>query len=232
VIVPSEYYRSLVRDEYGIEESKLHVSPSGGVDLDLFRPAGSKKKGSTGRLCLGFVSRLVVEKGILEFLQLIDELKSSGQPVEAIVVGDGPLRTRVAEVASASGLDYFPSVEQVDLPDLYRRMDLFVFPSTRRAESLGLVGLEAMACGVPVIACRGAGPETYVSDRQTGFLVDPGDVAEMVSVTLEFWALPPARRTAMAEAARETASRFGAVRIRKDLVRILRGAGLGPSWMF
>ena len=62
---------------------------------------------------------------------------------------------------------------------MYLLMDCFIFPSTLK-ESLGLVGLEAMACGIPVIASDSHGPTDYIEDRKNGFLFSTGDICSLI----------------------------------------------------
>jgi len=223
VIVPSDYFRSVLMEQYGVAAGRIHVSPSGGVDMTIFRPIAAIDE-NRHEIRLGYVGRLIEEKGALDFIQLIQMLKDAGANVSATVVGDGPLRHRIESVAERLNIDYFQNIEQRDLAEVYQQLDIFIFPSRRQAESLGLVGIEAMACGVPVIAYRGTGPETYIEDRKSGFLVDPGDVTALQTAVAEYLNMPISQRQIMREAALQSAQPFDAEKTRVDLVGVLREA--------
>ena len=71
----------------------------------------------------------------------------------------------------ADGVVFHGHINREELRDMYRSLDVFVLTSHR--EGLALVGLEAMACGVPVVSTRCGGPEDYIKDGITGYLSDP-----------------------------------------------------------
>lgn len=74
----------------------------------------------------------------------------------------------------AAAVEFTGTLPDAALPDFYRSLDVFVIPS--RQEGFGIVGVEAMACGVPVIATRCGGPEDFVTDGRTGFLTGHDEV--------------------------------------------------------
>ena len=83
------------------------------------------------------------------------------------------LRSRNA-LPKSPNLQSLGSVPFKEMPYQYQQMDILLMPTVR--EGLSLAVLEAMACGAPVVAYRGAGPETYIEDGVSGFLVDPGSI--------------------------------------------------------
>ena len=96
-----------------------------------------------------------------------------------MVGGDGEWRTEYEAQARASLGDrvrFVGDVADETLPDYYRAADALALPSIDRTEAFGLVLLEALACGTPVVASRLPGVRTLVDDGRTGFLVDPGDL--------------------------------------------------------
>jgi glycosyltransferase involved in cell wall biosynthesis len=95
-------------------------------------------------------------------------------------------------------------VPQADLPDVYRQADVFVFPSL--SEGMGLVALEAMACGCPVIVTT-HGPSEVVRDGIDGFVVPAGE-PEAIRVALENLYQNPELCTRMSQAAQEQAARY------------------------
>ena len=66
-------------------------------------------------------------------------------------------------------------VSQEELVNIYNSLDLFVFPTYRKSESLGLVGLEAMSCKIPVLAAENYGPTDYIVNNKNGFFFKPQD---------------------------------------------------------
>src|SRR5207244_4938639 len=108
----------------------------------------------------------------------------TAMPATPVLVGDGPDRDAIEHQVDGLSLRkdvrFLGKVETVG--DVLRGADLFLLPSA--TESFGLAALEAMACGVPVIASAAGGLPEVVEDGKTGFLVPPGDVAAMAERAL------------------------------------------------
>ena len=137
----------------------LDVWP-GAVDTSLFRPRGKLA------LCLPrpismYMGRVSVEKGLDDFLSL-------SLPGSKVVIGGGPDLARLQE--DYPDAHFLGPKYGEELADLLSSADVFVFPS--RTDTLGLVMLEALACGVPVAAYRVPGPQDVVRDGYTGALDD------------------------------------------------------------
>ncbi len=128
-----------------------------------------------------------------------------------VLVGDGPERPQteaeVERLGLASHVRFLGKVDAV--ADLLRAADLFVLPSS--SESFGLSALEAMACGVPVVASDVGGLPEVVEDGVSGRLVPPGEVEHMAAAALGL--LDPAQWKATRSAAVERAQHFSAERI-------------------
>jgi glycosyltransferase involved in cell wall biosynthesis len=129
-----------------------------GVDTDLFRPITPVELDLPRPIQI-YVGRIAVEKSIEEFLQ-------ADTPGSKVLVGDGPQREELEEKYPEA---YFAGVKQGDeLVAHYCAADVFVFPS--KTDTLGLVNLEAMACGIPVAAYPVQGPKDVVADSGAGVL--------------------------------------------------------------
>ena len=96
--------------------------------------------------------------------------------------------------------NFLGSCERTDLPKFYQSIDLFVLPSTQ--EGLAIVGLEAMACGKPVISTRCGGPEEYIKDYGNGVLVD-SNASDMAAAIQDVYS-DEARYTSMSKMAIKT----------------------------
>jgi glycosyltransferase involved in cell wall biosynthesis len=129
-----------------------------GVDTEFFRPIPAVELDLPKPIQL-YVGRIAVEKGIEDFLRL-------QTPGSKVLVGDGPQRKELQEKYPDV---HFAGIKQGDeLIAHYCAADVFVFPS--RTDTLGLVMLEAMACGVPVAAYPIQGPLDVVADSGAGVL--------------------------------------------------------------
>lgn len=220
IVVPSSYFRDVVIKTTGVDSARIFVSPSGGVDMTIFTPNGEKSP--SGALRIGFVGRLTEDKGIVDFLNLLRDLRSRGMVLEVIVVGDGPQLALVTSAVAAGELVHYRFLNHPQLAEVYRDLDLFLFPTRRDSESLGLVGLEAMACGTPVAAYSGAGPDTFVIEGETGFLAPRGDWRRLADIVAGFAAATPEDRRRMGTAAYALAQKYDAVRTNAALVECLK----------
>lgn len=105
-------------------------------------------------------------------------------PVKLLLIGDGPELARIRRSIYEQELDQDVIFlgKQEDVAEMISLADVMLLPSEK--ESFGLVALEAMACGVPVVATRVGGLPEVVADQECGFLTDVGDVPEMIRRTL------------------------------------------------
>ncbi|MBP9898197.1 MAG: glycosyltransferase family 1 protein [Gemmatimonadales bacterium] len=182
-----------------------------GVDLTQFNeaqrdPAAVRLPGVDPDAFLFLhVGRLAAEKGverILDAYRLASSSLAGRRPVHLIVAGDGPALPTLRAAAPA-GVTFLGNLDRLKaLPALYASADAFLFAS--HTETLGLVILEAMASGLPVIAAPAGGVADHLRHEENGLAYPPGDVTAMAEA-LERLATNPALRTRLAHGARRTA---------------------------
>jgi glycosyltransferase involved in cell wall biosynthesis len=185
IVTWSHWAADSVSGDYGISERKVHVIRPG-VDLQRFRPAS--RLVDTGAVRILFVGGDFIRKGGQDLLEAMRYLGDSAE-LDIITSSPPPAMATDLPVRVHLGLDH----SSEELYDLYRRADVFVLPS--RSECYGLVICEALASGLPVVACNiGAVPE-LVRDGYNGMLVPPGAIGDLVRTLRELVASPDLRRT-------------------------------------
>lgn len=175
VYVPSESMMAVLREQGLGGNLKLWER---GVDTDLFRPEARslswrRENGiDNDEVVIGFVSRLVLEKGLRRMMAIFDDLRERGVPFRVMIAGDGPAR---AELESGIPDAVFTGyLEGADLARAYASSDVFLFPSD--TETFGNATLEAMASGLPVVCAEATGNKTLVEHGGNGFRIASDDV--------------------------------------------------------
>ncbi len=167
------------------------------IDVKRFCPRSTWQ--SSRRI--GFAGRYDdPRKNIKLLLDAVAHCRNNGILLTLHLIGGRPVPrlTGYAEQLGISNLvEFSGSVAPEELPNFYRSLDVFVIPSLQ--EGLGIVGLEAMACGCPVVATRCGGPEDYVVDGNNGALVSFDAVEMAAAITAVVGS--PEQRAALAEAA-------------------------------
>jgi glycosyltransferase involved in cell wall biosynthesis len=178
VICISDFGRSQVMSL--VEEThwdKVHVVHCG-VRPDDFRPAASDQGASAHPLRVINVGRLVPLKGQAVLIDAVAELVARGLAVELEIIGDGPDRERLEQIAQAHGLNgavrFIGPIGQDEIRDRYAWADVLCVPSF--AEGLPVVLMEAMAMEKPVVATQIMGIPELVENGTNGLLVPPGRV--------------------------------------------------------
>lgn len=216
IIAFSPHERDAMERLYGADPKKVSLVPCG-VDLSVFRPLDQKsvraRLGLNGEKILLYVGRIEPLKGLDLLVETAAQM-DTGESVRMIVVGadvNGDREIdRVKELAKERDLedqiDFVGQVEHSDLPLYYNAADVCVVPSYY--ESFGLVALESMACGTPVVASRVGGLSTIINHGSTGYLKSwrcPEAFANSVEMIISSDGL----QQSMGEAARKRAEGMG-----------------------
>lgn len=150
-----------------------------GIDIDRFHAASPsktlKKRYGLKNFTILFVGRLSREKGVIYLLEALVKLKTTGKDFKALIVGTGPLAKELQTYITAHALQGEVTivgwVDNSDLPRYYSTADIMVGPSLHEAQ--GLVFLEALAAGLPVITTNQGGMQDFMKDGENGFMVPP-----------------------------------------------------------
>jgi glycosyltransferase involved in cell wall biosynthesis len=227
--ISHETARDLV--SHGVE--RVSVGWRGGVDTDRFHPdtrrpdvRAALSGGHPEAPLLLYVGRLGAEKGV-------ERLRA---PLEAIpgarlaLVGDGPHRQALEQHFAGTRTHFAGSLRGSDLAAAFSSADLFVFPS--QTDTLGLVLLEAMASGCPVVAAAAGGITDLVADGSTGLLFDPEQDANLVECVRRLLRQGPERAEIRANG-RRLAERMSWAAATDDLrghyAEVLKAAGAAAS---
>ena len=172
-------------DNVGIDAEKIMVSPSGGVDTEVFKPTSSKNE--KGKIVLGFTSGVTEAKGadlLVHLAKAIPTLEEKvGRPLEMKLIAYGKQKDQfIEQINQCIKADVIAPIPKEKMADLYNSFDLLLFPT--RGDSLGLVALEAMACGIPVVGSNDFGLKEYLQPGVTGEAFTTGDGDGFVEATL------------------------------------------------
>ncbi len=216
VVVPSRFLARLV-ERWGVRLGRIQVIPNA---VDPLPPPDR----ATAKRRLGLGEVVVLSVGRLVSLKRVDGLimASVGQPWEVVVVGDGPERRRLEEMAASVGrqVRFTGALGRAQLEDYYGAADLVVLNSIH--EGLPHVALEAMAAGVPVIAAAAGGIPEVVMPGRSGVLVPPGDDRALRTAITVLLA-DAGRRARLVEGGREMAAHFTWSALLERLIPLLEG---------
>lgn len=231
IVAPSESMAQLLREQRMNYDVGIWTR---GIDREIFNPgqrdmAWRRAHGiEDGVPAIGFIGRLVMEKGLDVFSDTIDRIAARQVRHKILVVGEGPARewfqNRLPN-AVFTGFQKGP-----DLGRAVASMDMLFNPSV--TETFGNVTLEAMACGLPTVAARATGSESLVTEGVTGRLIRPGAIGEFADA-LQYYCDNETARAAAGAAAQSRAERNGWDEVNQALVdtylRVIRQRAQGVA---
>jgi len=223
VIAPSRYSADVARREYGVAAEKIVVVPEP-IELErwtsLFAAAAPRVRGGPTILC---IARMYPRKRVCDLLEAAALLRPRIPGARVRIVGKGPEWEDAVRLHATLGLGeavtLLGDVSRDRLAEEYVSADIFCLPSVQ--ESFGIVFLEAMAAGLPVVACRAAAIPEVVEDGVTGLLAPPRDPAGLARA-LEALAVDPERARAMGEAGRRAVPAYVPERVAARFLEAVR----------
>ena len=231
LVVPSNYYKNVMIRDYNVDENKIFIYPSGGVNTDRFINKDIKEAKKECNLkeeydYIGFVSRIEKNKGWDVFLKAIGELKKENKigNKRFLLIGSGSEEKQMNELMKNLDIvDYVETrslVSPDELINIYNSLKIFVFPTYRESESLGLVGLEAMSCETFVIASNNYGPTDYVKDMKNGLFFIPQDYVDLKNKILKYYELNNEQKKKILKKARETAINYDVRNTKDEILKV------------
>ena len=227
-------YSSLV-SLYQADQDRIRVVPAG-VDLDMFQPGDQRrargKLGLNGERIVLYVGRMDAIKGLDVLIHSVASMETPCN-LKVLVIG-GSKQDRefnkaqklVNALEVADKIDLLGTLEHELLPLYYQAADVCVVPSYY--ESFGLVALESMACGTPVVASRVGGLQTVVKDNQSGYLV-PWHCPDAFAGRLEMLLTSDSLRKSLGKQARELAKRLSWKATASSIVDVYAELGVAPA---
>ena len=177
--------RNLARAAKGLGVRNVTIIPNG-IDEAIFKPRDKRalrqKYGfSPNEKIIVCVSRLIPRKRVDSVIRATDHLAQEVPELRLIAIGDGSQRQELEELITELDIQHRVELKgwlpQHEIPDYLSLADVFVSPPD--FEGLGIVFIEALACGVPVIGSSVGGIPDIIEDGKNGILVPPGDVDKL-----------------------------------------------------
>ena len=225
IVVPSRYSADIATQVYGVPPARVAVVPEA-IDLAGWqaRFAAAPRRPRTGPTVLA-VGRMYPRKRFVDLLHAAARLRVVQPGARVRVVGKGPDWDAVvrlhAELGLGEAVTLLGDVTRDQLAAEYANAECFCLPSVQ--EGFGIVFLEAMAAGLPVVACRAAAVPEVVADGETGVLVPPRDPAAL-GAALAALIAEPARARAIGAAGARRVQQFTLERVAQrflDTVRLM-----------
>jgi glycosyltransferase involved in cell wall biosynthesis len=198
VVAPSEFTRARMIEANDVAPECVTVIAHGLSSEWVKTFSESRRANGAGHTLLS-VTRLIradVQKGVDAVLRAMPEILRRCPETRYVVVGDGNDRAELERLAASLGLagrvEFRGELSSEALCRAYQEADIFVLPS--QTEGFGIVFLEAMYSGLPVVAARAGGAQNVVEEGVTGILVTPEDEKELVSAVSALLLLPEERK--------------------------------------
>ncbi len=234
IVTVSEANQKVLKKLYPEEKNKFVVI-SNGIDTTWWHSQSLRitdldRKKTKEELFLAHENSLIIisvaelheRKGLKYLIEAIPEVSAKFPNIKLVIVGEGPERPELEKLIKK--LDIANHViltgRQKEIPKLLKCADIFVLPSRR--EAFGLVILEAMITGLPVIASTTGGIPEIITDNKTGILVKPENSAEISEALLDLIAHPEKRSKLSSAGAKLVHEKFQAKKMAEEYEKIYR----------
>lgn len=235
IVVPSEYFKNIVATKYAVNKNHIVVYPSGGVNSSVFNnkeenlvTSFKKQNGlDINKATVGIAGRISKGKGWDTFSFAVKKLIDQEVDANYWIVGEGDENRELNRVLKELMIEdkviwTKRLLPQDELALFFNACDYFVFPTKREGESLGLVGVEAMACGTPVIASDFAAPKYYVIDGVNGFKFEKGNSDNLYKTIMRALRLEEEEKEKLSKGARITSNRYCDIYLKEDFKKLFK----------
>lgn len=230
VVATSRYSRERIAEAYAVPREKIVVVPEL-IDLTSWEAVVAHADAPAEPPAILSVAHMYPRKNLGLLLRACDRLRRIGLPFQAWLIGDGPCRRDWERLRDDLGLRamvrFLGTVPRRELEARYRQAALFCLPS--RQEGFGIVFLEAMACGKPVVAARAAAVPETVAEGDVGLLVEPDDLEGLTAALVALLG-DRERRRAMGAAGQARVQRYGADRVARHFLAEVGSALNRAAW--
>lgn len=226
IVIPSESMKEVLTQDYGLRDCYT-VIPTG-MDLEPFRRSDGKalrsREGWQDDIVLISTGRLALEKNWPTLLQAAQKVHLDHPSLRLVLIGDGPekgaLQALATELGIAERVTFTGALPFSDIPAYLKAADLFGFASV--TETQGLVTMEALAAGLPVVAVDGSGTRDIIENGKQGFLVpnDPEALAASINRLLD----SPEKLRAFRRRALKKAKTFDMKGLTKQMIQVYEQA--------
>ncbi len=210
IVVPSHSIKELLASTYGVTE-QVTIVPTG-INLEPYRQANGQsirqKRGWGQDTVLMSIGRLAKEKNWTTLLTAVAKVSKSHQNIRLVILGSGDeqktLKKLAVDLGIAQRVEFVGSVPFDEIPHYLKAADIFCFASV--SETQGLVTMEAMAAGLPIVAVAASGTEDVVEHNRQGILTE--NHADALAAGLTELLANPAQQEKFKEASHQKARQF------------------------
>ena len=223
IVLPSFYFKNILTQKQPfVSESKIFVSPSGGINNNIFQYHNNHKRSNK----IIYISRIDRGKGWDTLLHAMKNIKEKGElDISCYIAGGGFQIEKLKELIDELNLNeickYIGPLTHDEMNQYYHDVDCIIFP-TQLQESLGLVGVEALSCGCPVIGSNiGCLPE-YIKNNSNGFLFTPGNTTELTDCIEKLYKLSDSQYTELRHNAYEISLAYNSTYVAQKMYERLQ----------
>ncbi len=224
IVVPTQYFKRQLLLLYPfVALNKVIISESGGFREDIFYPKNKKSLDESAPLHFGYISRIDEGKGwelMLEAFALLKEHQPEKYSRTILSVYGAGAQTNeflamVQKLKLEDVVSYYGPLEQTKLGDKYRSFDYFLFPTRR--ESFGLVAIESLACGTPIICSEIEPLIDLVTHADNGYLFEDGCIIALYENILNCYSLNDESYASLSKSAISSVEKYKSVQVANRL---------------